>query len=74
VASASVTTNMAHTMGGRSGSDKPGNSQSPTMSAEEWGPGRGLKSCRSHSTFDDLRREMHRRKRLQLLTGRDAPG
>ena len=23
--------------------------------------------------FDDLRREMHRRKRLQLLTGRDAP-
>jgi hypothetical protein len=44
------------------------------MSAEEWGPGRGLKSCRSHSTFDDLRREMHRRKRLQLLTGRDAPG
>jgi hypothetical protein len=26
------------------------------------------------TTFDDLRREMHRRKRLQLLTGRDAPG
>jgi hypothetical protein len=23
---------------------------------------------------DDLRREVHRRKRLQLLTGRDAPG
>ena len=26
------------------------------------------------TTFDDLLREMHRRKRLQLLTGRDAPG
>ena len=23
------------------------------------------------TTFDDLRREMHRRKRIQLLTGRD---
>jgi hypothetical protein len=26
------------------------------------------------TTVDDLRREMHRRKRLQLLTGRDTPG